>query len=590
MCGLVGIVGEVNADILIEFLQYLEYRGYDSAGIALLSNNDIRLIKAIGTINNLKDKVSSLKLENSYHTGIGHTRWATHGKPTENNTHPILVNNIMVVHNGIIENYASIKADLEKEYTFKSATDTEVIAALVDSSYSQTNDLLSAIQKTVKRLKGKFAFAVIANDQPHKIIAFTTGVSMYVGETSSNIFLVSDKDALNKFSNECYEVQENQFVEIYQKQFNILDIKLNKIKHSVISITKKEDFPDKAPYKHFMLKEIHEQSESIKNTYKQLEIFSQYCNYKNIKSIYIIGCGSALHAGMVAKYWFEDIGIPTRFEIASEFQNRKTAYIDNTLFIFISQSGETADTIGACNEVNKCKNSTIETLTITNNLNSKLASMTDKIIYTQCGKEIGVASTKAFTSQLLVLLFLAHIISKKPFYKLDYIAKHIKEVLGLEKEIKKIAKTISGNDKMLFLGKHIFFPIALEGALKMKELSYIPVEGIASGELKHGPLAMVDNTVPIIAFGPKNNTFLKFASNIHEVVARNGKVILFTNKNNNSDLRKHVMKYCNVPEIDEQLLPISYAIISQLLAYHVCIERKLDPDKPRNLAKSVTVE
>ncbi|OFW46427.1 MAG: glutamine--fructose-6-phosphate aminotransferase [Acinetobacter sp. GWC1_38_13] len=612
MCGIVGGVAErCVTDILIEGLKRLEYRGYDSAGLALLNNQKILRERRVGKVANLAEAVSEQHLTGNI--GIAHTRWATHGKPTENNAHPHVSGNVAVVHNGIIENYQELKDDLQAlGYVFTSQTDTEVVAHLVHDALKQTDSLLEAVQKVIPQLKGAYALGIIHTEHPDELITVREGSPLVIGVGIGENFISSDQLALLPVTNRFVYLEEGDIARLTRTSIEVF-AQGEAVQRPVKELDATVSNASKGEYKHFMLKEIYEQPEAIQQTISQAlngnylrEDFLQYANadFAKIQQVQIIACGTSYHAGMIAKYWFEQlIGVPCQVEIASEFRYRTPVIVANTLYICISQSGETADTLAALRETQKrAKANSIDTstMTICNVATSSMVRETDHHLLTLAGPEIGVASTKAFTTQLAALMLLILKIGQVKQRLSDaqlteitealwHCPKVILDTLQHNTSILRLSALFVEKNHCLFLGRGTHFPIALEGALKLKEISYIHAEGYAAGELKHGPLALVDNEMPVVILAPNDDMLDKLKSNMEEVQARGGELFVFADENSGIQEkdRQHVV---HIPAVNEWLAPIVYSIPVQLLSYHVAVLRGTDVDQPRNLAKSVTVE
>ena len=612
MCGIVGGVAErCVTDILIEGLKRLEYRGYDSAGLALLNNQKILRERRVGKVANLAEAVSEQHLTG--HIGIAHTRWATHGKPTENNAHPHVSGNVAVVHNGIIENYQELKDDLQAlGYVFTSQTDTEVVAHLVHDALKHTDSLLEAVQKVIPQLKGAYALGIIHTEHPDELITVREGSPLVIGVGIGENFISSDQLALLPVTNRFVYLEEGDIARLTRTSIEVF-AQGEAVQRPVKELDATVSNASKGEYKHFMLKEIYEQPEAIQQTISQAlngnylrEDFLQYAiaDFAKIQQVQIIACGTSYHAGMIAKYWFEQlIGVPCQVEIASEFRYRTPVIVANTLYICISQSGETADTLAALRETQKrakANSIDISTMTICNVATSSMVRETDHHLLTLAGPEIGVASTKAFTTQLAALMLLILKIGQVKQRLSDaqlteitealwHCPKVILDTLQHNTSILRLSALFVEKNHCLFLGRGTHFPIALEGALKLKEISYIHAEGYAAGELKHGPLALVDNEMPVVILAPNDDMLDKLKSNMEEVQARGGELFVFADENSGIQEkdRQHVV---HIPAVNEWLAPIVYSIPVQLLSYHVAVLRGTDVDQPRNLAKSVTVE
>ena len=612
MCGIVGGVAERNiSNILIEGLKRLEYRGYDSAGLALINGGHVLRERRVGKVVNLEQAVHEAELIGSL--GIAHTRWATHGKPTENNAHPHISGTVAVVHNGIIENYQELKDDLEAlGYVFTSQTDTEVVAHLVNDALKTTSSLLSAVQQVVPQLKGAYALGIVHTDYPDELITVREGSPLVIGVGIGENFISSDQLALLPITNRFIYLEEGDIARLTRSTIEVF-VNGQLVERPVKELDATVSNASKGEYKHYMLKEIYEQPEAIQQTISQAlnghtlrEDFLKdaVIDFDRIQQIQIIACGTSYHAGMIAKYWFEQlIDLPCQVEIASEFRYRTPVIVNNTLYVCISQSGETADTLAALRDTQKralAKNVNIATLTICNVATSSMVRETQHSLLTLAGPEIGVASTKAFTTQLAALMLLVLKIGQvKQSIALEQITtiindlwhtpKVILDSLQKDKDILRLSELFVEKQHCLFLGRGTQFPIALEGALKLKEISYIHAEGYAAGELKHGPLALVDNDMPVVILAPQDEMLDKLKSNMEEVQARGGELFVFADENSGikEKDRQHVV---HIPSISPILAPIVYSIPVQLLSYHVAVLRGTDVDQPRNLAKSVTVE
>lgn len=612
MCGIVGGVAErCVTEILIEGLKRLEYRGYDSAGVALLNNQQVLRERRVGKVINLADAVADQQLTGV--VGIAHTRWATHGKPTENNAHPHMSGKVAVVHNGIIENYQELKDDLQAlGYVFTSQTDTEVVAHLVAEALKSTDSLLEAVESVVPQLKGAYALGIIHSDYPDELITVREGSPLVIGVGIGENFISSDQLALLPVTNRFMYLEEGDIARLTRTSIEVF-ANGQPVERPVKELDATVSNASKGEYKHYMLKEIYEQPEAIKQTISQAldgnslrEDFLQdaEADFSKIQSVQIIACGTSYHSGMIAKYWFEQlIGVPCQVEIASEFRYRTPVIVENTLYVCISQSGETADTLAALRETQKrakANNIDIQTLTICNVATSSMVRETDHHLLTLAGPEIGVASTKAFTTQLAALMLLvlkigqvkqriSNVMIEELARELWHSPKVILDTLKNDAEILRLSELFVEKQHCLFLGRGTHYPIALEGALKLKEISYIHAEGYAAGELKHGPLALVDTEMPIVILAPNDEMLDKLKSNMEEVQARGGELFVFADENSGvvEKDRQHVVQ---IPAVNEWLAPIIYSVPVQLLSYHVAVLRGTDVDQPRNLAKSVTVE
>ena len=612
MCGIVGGIAERSiTNILIEGLKRLEYRGYDSAGLALINAGQVLRERRVGKVINLAEAVETSHISGSL--GIAHTRWATHGKPTEENAHPHISGNVAVVHNGIIENYQELKDDLEAlGYVFTSQTDTEVVAHLVNDALKSTPSLLEAVRQVVPQLKGAYALGIVHTDHPHELITVREGSPLVIGVGIGENFISSDQLALLPITNRFMYLEEGDIARLTRTSIEVF-ANGNRVERPVKELDATVSNASKGEYKHYMLKEIYEQPEAIQQTISQALngnalrpdfLKNAEVDFSKIQQIQIIACGTSYHAGMIAKYWFEQlIDLPCQVEIASEFRYRSPVIVGNTLYICISQSGETADTLAALRDTQKravTKGLDVVTLTICNVATSSMVRETNYSLLTLAGPEIGVASTKAFTTQLAALMLLVlkigqvkNSISTEQVEQITselwHLPKVILDTLQHNDSILRLAELFTEKQHCLFLGRGTNFPIALEGALKLKEISYIHAEGYAAGELKHGPLALVDNEMPVVILAPQDDMLDKLKSNMEEVQARGGELFVFADVNSGikGKDRQHVV---HVPNVSAVLSPIVYSVPVQLLSYHVAVLRGTDVDQPRNLAKSVTVE
>lgn len=610
MCGIVGAAArrEVSA-ILVEGLKRLEYRGYDSAGVAIIdSSGEIGCHKKLGKVAVLDEAVSKSPLTGS--TGIAHTRWATHGQPSEENAHPHMSNDqIALVHNGIIENHEELRSYLiSKGYEFKSQTDSETIVHLIHLEMASGLSLLDAIHAAVERLEGAFGLAVISKAEPERIICARSGSPLVLGLGLGENFLASDQLALRQVTDTFIYLEEGDFAEITPSSYRIWDKDGAEIERKTHRITEKAESADKGKYRHYMLKEIYEQPEVVRNTLAgrlgKDHILEQAfgINAKSVldktKAVQIVACGTSYHAAMVAQYWIEGIaGVPCRVEVASEFRYRKFVVQDDTLLVTISQSGETADSLAALRLAKTLGYAA--TMTICNVAQSSLVRESDLALMTEAGPEIGVASTKAFTTQLVALMLLTIALGRRKSLDRDREAEIVEalhqlpdlmeKTLTLDKTIHKMSEAFAEKHHALFLGRGAQWPIAMEGALKLKEISYIHAESYAAGELKHGPLALVDADMPVVAVAPNNQLLEKLKSNLEEVQARGGELFVFADKASGFSSSQGI-NLVNVPSVPDAIAPIIYTIPLQLLSYHVAVLKGTDVDQPRNLAKSVTVE
>lgn len=613
MCGIVGIITEQQKNVVtpaLLSLKKLEYRGYDSAGIAAFDKqHGLQYLKVVGKVDDLIAKEKNYPL--SGHIVIAHTRWATHGEPTDYNAHPhISHNQIAVVHNGIIENYAELKQKLlEAGYKFESDTDTEVIAHTIYNYCQQNNDFLKAVYKTVNDLQGSFALVIFNNMEPDKLIAVRHGSPLVIGLGQGTNYFASDTISLLEFTNEFIYLEEGDISIVDKDTVTIFDDKLQLITREARKSKLNVNVAQKGEYAHYMLKEIYEQPQAIKDTLgSSLVELNTYINKisNKINKIQIVACGSSYHAALVGSYWCESlIGIACDVDIGSEFRYRETPVYEGTLFITISQSGETADTLAALRLAKT--QAYAGYLTICNVPESSLARESEMAFMTQAGVEIGVATTKAFTTQLINLFILILLLGKEKkslvgnydeyINNLRQLPLFAEQVLQLDDEIKKLAERFVTKEHAFYLGRGTAYPIALEGALKLKEISYLHAEAYPAGELKHGPLALVDSSTPVVVLAPQDKLWDKINANMHEVAARGGELIVFTDadcgRENGrsfvSDTKANVA-VIKMPKVTGILAPIVYVIALQLLAYHVAILRGTNVDQPRNLAKSVTVE
>ncbi len=605
MCGIIGAVSKRNiTQVLLEGLRRLEYRGYDSAGMAVIQPDLVlQRVRIMGKVQVLADAMSEMNLKGK--TGIAHTRWATHGKPCEDNAHPHLSSNeVAVVHNGIIENHDALRAELcEVGYVFTSETDTEVTAHLIHYHYAKSPSLLHAVQATAAQMKGAFSLAVIHQSHPDEVIVFRQGSPLVIGLGVDEQFVGSDALALRGFAQSIIYLEEGDSARITPTQVELFDLHHEPVKRAAEPMHEELHAVSKGHYRHFMLKEIFEQPRVLADTLEgrlaSLNVLrasfgeAALSAFDQIKQIQIVACGTSYHAGFVAKYWLESLAkIPTQVEIASEYRYRDVVVQDKTLFITISQSGETADTLAALYKAKKLNY--LASFAICNVASSELVRASDYACLTRAGREIGVASTKAFTTQLAVFLMLATALCKDEIRanevldQLRKLPKQCEHALEIDAEIKQLTPLFVNKEHALFLGRGVQFPIALEGALKLKEISYIHAEAYPAGELKHGPLALVDEEMPVVAVAPNDALLEKVKSNLHEVSARGGQLIVFADSS--GEWTENGAKRVTVPTCGEWIAPIIYTLPLQLLAYHVSVAKGTDVDQPRNLAKSVTVE
>jgi glutamine---fructose-6-phosphate transaminase (isomerizing) len=610
MCGIVGAVAERNITaILLEGLKRLEYRGYDSAGVAVYTNDaNLERMRRPGKVSELEAALAEQPLVGRL--GIAHTRWATHGAPCERNAHPHFSGDIAVVHNGIIENHEALREQLKAlGYMFTSDTDTEVIAHLLTEKLKQQPDLTVALKATVKELHGAYGLAVINAQQPDRLVAARSGSPLVVGLGLGENFLASDQLALRQVTDRFMYLEEGDIAEIRRDSVQIWDVNGNAVERQIVQYTDGAEAADKGEYRHYMLKEIHEQPAVVQRTLEGrigsdqvlVQAFGPQAAelFAKVRNVQIVACGTSYHAGMVARYWLEELaGIPCQVEVASEFRYRKVVVQPDTLFVTISQSGETADTLAALRNAKEL--GFLASLAICNVGISSLVRESDLTLLTQAGREIGVASTKAFTTQLVGLLLLtlslgqvrgtlAKGVEATLVEELRRLPTRLGEALAMDSTVEKIAELFAEKHHTLFLGRGAQFPVAMEGALKLKEISYIHAEAYPAGELKHGPLALVDNDMPVVTVAPNNELLEKLKSNLQEVRARGGELIVFADEKaamTNGE-GTHVVQ---MPHIHDILSPILYTIPLQLLSYYVAVLKGTDVDQPRNLAKSVTVE
>ena len=606
MCGIIGINSNksVSASI-ISSLKKLEYRGYDSAGIATLSNGLINEIKSEGRVDNLEKNSLIKNMEGTI--GIGHVRWATHGSPTSINAHPHSSQNVSVVHNGIIENSTLLKKFLvSKGHKFKSQTDTEVIVHLITENLKKDN-IVNSIKKTLKALHGSFALGIIFKDKPDLIVGARRGSPLAVGYGPNENYLGSDSYALKSMTNKITYLNDGEFCVIKKDYVEFFNEDGNKINKKVLELSNEEEQYDKGDYKHFMAKEIEEQPLTLKNGIKEyidtanndINIYNIPWKKNEISSITLIGCGTAYHSCLMAKYWFEELtSLDVNVDIASEFRYRKNRFKKECLYVFVSQSGETADTYAA---LDLCKKNGMKTCAVVNVIESSIARDSEFVLPIHCGTEIGVASTKAFLGQILILYMLSlklgllrgDLEKKELSEKLKYLKelpKLVEKTLLTDNKIQNVSNTFNDAKGSMFLGRGFSYPIALEGALKLKELSYVHAEGYPAGEMKHGPLALIEEGMPVVVLAPRDNYYKKTISNMQEVIARGAKVLLITNRSKDEIVSENIWETIEVETTNEDLLPFLLTIPLQKLAYYSALKKGYDIDKPSNLAKSVTVE
>ncbi len=610
MCGIVGYVGDRNCvPILINGLKRLEYRGYDSAGIGILNNGISSVVKNKGKVSQLEKKIEKLHLDANI--GIGHTRWATHGVPNEINAHPHTneTNDLFIIHNGIIENFRTLKTGLEKMgYKFISDTDSEVFAHLIDSFIRKGYNLFRSVQLALGEIEGTYGLAVIYKGEPDKLVAARKGSPLLVGIGENENFIASDVSAILAYTKQVVYLEDGEIVELYKDKFYARTISDLEIEKEIHEISMSLEEIDKGGYSHFMLKEIMEQPESVRNSMRGRIIAEKGTaklgglepvldKLSKAKRIIISACGTSWHSGLVGEYMLEEFArIPTEVEYASEFRYRNPVLNPDDAIFFISQSGETADTLAAMKEA-KLRGALV--LGICNVVGSSIARESEAGVYTHAGPEIGVASTKAFTSQLVVLALITLLLARKKNMsladgkciaeELEKIPEKINRILQLNESIEKIAEVFKDAKNFLYLGRGFNFPVALEGALKLKEISYIHAEGYPAAEMKHGPIALIDDNMPAVFIAPKDTNYDKIVSNIEEVKARSGRIIAIASESDgNID---HLVDYTiKIPDTIRMLTPLLTVIPLQMLAYHIAVKKGLNVDQPRNLAKSVTVE
>lgn len=610
MCGIVGAVAERNVTaILIEGLKRLEYRGYDSAGVAVFTNaGKLERMRRPGKVSELDQALAGEPLAGRL--GIAHTRWATHGAPCERNAHPHFSGDLAVVHNGIIENHEVLREQLKGlGYVFTSDTDTEVIAHLLNHKLKDQSDLTTALKATVKELHGAYGLAVISASQPDRLVAARSGSPLVIGLGLGENFLASDQLALRQVTDRFMYLEEGDIADIRRESVQIWDVNGQSVEREAVQYRDGAEAADKGEFRHFMLKEIHEQPSVVQRTLEgrlsQNQVLVNAFGpqaaelFAKVRNVQIVACGTSYHAGMVARYWLEELaGIPCQVEVASEFRYRKVVVQPDTLFVTISQSGETADTLAALRNAKEL--GFLGSLAICNVSISSLVRESDLTLLTQAGREIGVASTKAFTTQLVGLLLLtlslgqvrgtlAEGVEATLVEELRRLPTRLGEALAMDSTVERVAELFADKNHTLFLGRGAQYPVAMEGSLKLKEISYIHAEAYPAGELKHGPLALVDDDMPVVTVAPNNELLEKLKSNLQEVRARGGQLIVFADEKAGMTNGEgtHVI---NMPHIHDTLSPILYTIPLQLLSYYVAVLKGTDVDQPRNLAKSVTVE
>ncbi len=609
MCGIVGAVAERNVtEILIEGLKRLEYRGYDSAGLAVVADGQICRERESGKVKMLEEAAHASGIKGV--TGIAHTRWATHGAPTQCNAHPHVSGDVAVVHNGIIENYEELRDLLRAEgYVFTSQTDTEVVAHLIQHELVREPDFLQAVKNTVRQLDGAYALGIVRAGEPHRVIAVRRGSPLVVGLGIGENFIGSDQLALLPVTNRFIYLDEGDIADVSREAVVIYDEAGKPVQREITELDISVSASDKGPYRHYMLKEIYEQPQAIQRTLDgrllndgvDITSFGAQAPalFEQVRHVQILACGTSYHAGYVARYWLEQLaGISCTVEVASEFRYRKTVLPENTLIVTISQSGETADTLAALREAKS--RGILGSLCICNVPTSTLVRESTLSFITNAGPEIGVASTKAFTTQLVGLLLLVLAMGRARnslaadteaniVHQLKNLPVVLESVLAMDKDIARIAAEFGEKQHTLFLGRGTQYPVAMEGALKLKEISYIHAEAYPAGELKHGPLALVDKDMPVVAVAPKNDLIDKLKSNLQEVRARAGELYVFADRH--ADVKPEPgIKVFAMPTVADEVAPIVYTVPLQLLSYHVAVIKGTDVDQPRNLAKSVTVE
>jgi len=611
MCGIIGYAGTRDVvPVLIGGLKKLEYRGYDSAGIAVVDGNGVEVVRAEGKLSNLEAKLEAAPIQGTF--GMGHTRWATHGKPNENNAHPHrdCTGKIVVIHNGIIENFLPIKQRLQKlGHEFKTETDTEVVAHLIEETMKDGTKFVDAVRKTLKELEGHYALVMFDGDEPGTIIAAKQGPPLVVGLGENENIIASDVAPLLAYTRNIIYLEDGEYAVVDQNSATFYDQKDQKIEREPKKILWDAVMAEKEGYRHYMLKEIHEQPRAVRDTFtgrmfeesgeiffNDLQLTSD--DWAKIKKVHIVACGTSWHSGLVGKFLLEDAArIPIEVDYGSEYRYRNPIIDDSTLVIGVTQSGETADTIAGMQEAKKHG---AKLITICNVIGAAATRMSDGVIYTNAGPEIGVASTKAFTTQLTAFYLLALYIRqlrggdiddrRYAMHELSVIPHKIETILTKqEKHIEELAHKYSKSQDFLFLGRGVHYPIALEGALKLKEISYIHAEGYPAGEMKHGPIALIDENLPVVAIATHTPVYDKVVSNLQEVKARDGKLIVICDEGDEA-MKKFADDVIEIPWTVEPLQPILSVIPTQLLAYYIALRRGCDVDQPRNLAKSVTVE
>jgi glucosamine--fructose-6-phosphate aminotransferase (isomerizing) len=611
MCGIIGYIGTRDVvPVLIGGLKKLEYRGYDSAGIAVVDGDGVEVIRAEGKLSNLETKLNERPLKGTF--GMGHTRWATHGKPNENNAHPHrdCTGKVVVIHNGIIENFLPIKQRLQKAgHEFKTETDTEVVAHLIEETMKDGTKFVDAVRKTLKELEGHYALVMIDGTEPGTIVAAKQGPPLVVGLGENENIIASDVAPLLAYTRDIIYLEDGEYAIVDQKSASVFDQRDQKVEREPKRILWDAVMAEKEGFRHYMLKEIHEQPRAVRDTFtgrmfeESGEIFFNDLQvtpneWAKIRKVHVIACGTSWHAGLVGKFLLEDAArIPIEVDYGSEYRYRNPIIDENTLVIGVTQSGETADTIAGMQEAKKRG---AKLITICNVIGAAATRMSDGVIYTNAGPEIGVASTKAFTTQLTAFYLLALYIRQLrgddvdtrrfAMHEMRVIPHKIEDILARqEKHIEALAHKYAKSQDFLFLGRGVHYPIALEGALKLKEISYIHAEGYPAGEMKHGPIALIDENLPVVAIATHTAVYDKVVSNLQEVKARDGKLIVICDEGDEA-MRKLADDVIEIPSTIEPLQPILSVIPTQLLAYYIALRRGCDVDQPRNLAKSVTVE
>ncbi len=604
MCGIIGYVG--HRDVIttaVDSLRRLEYRGYDSAGLAYFSNWQLEITRSMGKLSSLSEQLAETGKQSNGTVGIGHTRWATHGRPSETNAHPHRSGPLVLVHNGIIENYIGLKKELQaKGRTFSSETDTEVFTQLIEDRYQETCNLEAAIFEAMGLVRGSYAICLMSEKEPNQIIAVRSGCPLVIGVGEKELFAASDIPAFLPYTREVIYLDDGEMAILGGNGLQIKNLKNAAIKKPIITVSWDPVMAEKGGYRHFMLKEIHEQPRAIADTIRGRvseetgEVYLDVALPERIDRVVLIACGTSWHAALVGKFLIEAmVKLPVEVDIASEFRYRNPYLTQNDLVVAISQSGETADTLAG---VREAKDKGAYTLALCNVVGSSISREADAVLYTHAGPEISVASTKAFTTQITGLILLAiHLSEKRGALRVEerralidglmHLPKKMEEILKQEEKIEAMAKRFFHYHDFLYLGRGIQYPVALEGALKLKEISYIHAEGYPAGEMKHGPIALIDENMPVVLLAPKDQVYEKVISNMMEVKARGGKILLFTDE---PEPHASVEEMCVLPKVSLYLSPIIATVPLQLLAYHIAVQKGSDVDQPRNLAKSVTVE